>query len=118
MDCTTRTVKVTRNLTEYPLESVCFEIARTCYSFFEQEKIILTFDREDNWGRAVFKGNNEKLYVTANLIPRIGWEALDQEGRNDLLQSLHTRTSFGEPNSPCWNEDIFCMEGVARGEEK
>jgi hypothetical protein len=99
--------------TDYLLESICFEIAAICHSIFEQEKIILTFDHEDSWGRAVFKGNNEKLYVTTNLIPRIGWEALDQEGKINLLKSLHTRTSCGEPNSPCWNEDKFCMEGVS-----
>ncbi|MDR0441844.1 MAG: hypothetical protein LBH44_00380 [Treponema sp.] len=77
-----------------------------------QEKIILTFRFEDDWGRAVFDGDNGRAYVTTDLIPRIGWEALDQEGRELLLRSLHSRTSYGEPDCPKWREGLFSIKGA------
>lgn len=79
----------------------------------KKEKINLTFIGEDDFGRAVFNGSDNKTYVTTDLIPRCGWEALGNEGREQLIRSLHSRTDYGEPDCPKWREGKFCIGGTA-----
>ena len=75
----------------------------------QAEKISLTFVGEDDFGRAVFEGSNNKAYVTTDLILRKGWEAMDQEEKEILLHSLHSRTDYGEPDCPKWREGVFSI---------
>ena len=55
----------------------------------------------------MFDGDDGRAYVTTDLEPRIGWNALNQEGKELLLRSLHSRTDYGEPDCPKWREGKF-----------
>ena len=86
------------------------EIIKTLTEFCQKkEKVTLIFRFEDDWGRAVFDGSNNRAYVTTDLIPRKGWAALNLEEKNMLIRSIHTRTPYGEPDTPCYREEKFFL---------
>lgn len=62
--------------------------------------IALKFVGEDEWGRAVFKGNNGRWYKTIELLPTPPHPLTTAE-KALLLGSLHSTDGFnGEPCSP------------------
>ena len=75
-------------------------------------KIQIRFAGEDDWGRAVFKGDNGRFYKTTRLNPDGGFNCLCPEAQRDFVQDLHTCDGefHGEPCSPC-NMDRFEMVG-------
>lgn len=74
--------------------------------------IKISFAGEDDWGRAVFKGDNGRFYKTTRLNPDGGFNNLSPETQRDFVQDLHTCDGefHGEPCSPC-NMDRFELVG-------
>jgi hypothetical protein len=73
----------------------------------EQQKIIVRFAGEDSWGRAVFKGDNDKFYKLADPCPE-GFHNTTRSEQEELLQSLHSVSPSndfdGEPDYPVAEE--------------
>lgn len=78
------------------------------------EKIRICFAGEDDWGRAVFKGDNGRFYKTTRLNPDGGFNSLKPEAQHDFVQDLHTCDGKfrGEPCSPCNMERFVLVGGV------
>jgi hypothetical protein len=68
----------------------------------------------DFWDHVVFRGDNRKVYKTADcLIPDCGWDNLTNEEKLKLSRDLHTcNNDFdGEPDCPCKLEK-FILKGI------
>lgn len=67
------------------------------------DKIRIRFVGEDDWSRAVFKGDNGRFYKTTRLNPDGGFNNLPSEEQHNFVQDLHTCDGkfHGEPCSPC-----------------